>query len=217
VPFRYVEELVAGMRMDLESRRYQSLADLRVYTNRVASVVGLWLTRIWGVHDTRVLARAADLGHAMQLTNIVRDVGEDWRAGRLYLPADLLARYQVDAGTIDSIAAGQPVPARWRALTEELMAVADVYYERAFAGIPFLPRAVRPAVAAAALVYQGIHHEVRRNGYDNVNRRAKTSLARKLWLLARSLGRLTMHQAPDAEPPVTAPTALRTTLAERRP
>ena len=190
VPFEYAEELIAGMRMDLEVHRYASLSELRVYTYRVASIVGLWLARLWGVRDAWTLERAADLGHAMQLTNILRDVGEDWRAGRLYLPADLRARHGVDVALIESMLAGAPAPARWMDLIEELIAEADRGYERAFAAIPRLPRGVRAAVAAAAFIYRGIHDEIRWSGYDNIGRRARTSAPRKLRLAALALWRL---------------------------
>ena len=74
VPFTYAAELGEGMRMDLRRERYETLTDLRVYTHRVASVVGLWITELAGVRTPRVLARAGEMGHAMQLTNILRDV-----------------------------------------------------------------------------------------------------------------------------------------------
>lgn len=198
VPFTCVEDLVAGMRMDLVKDRYASLAELRVYTHRVASVVGLWLTHLWGVHDRGVLARAADLGHAMQLTNILRDVGEDWRAGRVYLPQDMLQRYRIDDALLASMAAGGPIPPRYRALLEELMAVADTYYARAFEAIPALPPHARRAVAAAAAVYRGIHDEIRANRYDNLARRARTSTLRKLGLAAGALARLRWRAVPRA-------------------
>src|SRR5690606_2372054 len=109
IPFAYAAELIAGMEMDLReegegrregaggalTRRYEDLAALDLYGYRVASVVGLWLTRLVGVLDEQVLARAAEMGQAMQLTNILRDVGEDWRNGRLYLPLDVLARHGI--------------------------------------------------------------------------------------------------------------------------
>ena len=102
VPFHYAEELVEGMRMDLDNTRYQTLADLRVYSYRVASVVGGWLTEQFGIQDPWVLERAYALGHAMQLTNILRDVGEDLGLGRLYLPENLLRRYGVDRARLEA-------------------------------------------------------------------------------------------------------------------
>jgi hypothetical protein len=106
-----------------------------------------------------------------------------------------MARHLVDEQLIAALSAGAPVTARWRALMEELMAVADVYYARAFEALPALPRHARAPIAVAALVYQGIHSEVRRNGYDNLTRRAHTSLPRKLWLGARALARLPQQRA----------------------
>jgi hypothetical protein len=85
IPFDYAAELAEGMRMDLRGEQYATVSDLRVYTYRVASVVGLWLTELSGVHDQHTLRHAAALGHAMQMTNILRDVGEDARNGRVYL------------------------------------------------------------------------------------------------------------------------------------
>ncbi|MDQ3083058.1 MAG: squalene/phytoene synthase family protein, partial [Gemmatimonadota bacterium] len=85
VPFRYAAELAEGMRMDLRGERYESMAELRRYTYRVASVVGLWVSELFDVRDPEVLVKAESMGHAMQLTNILRDVGEDLRVGRCYL------------------------------------------------------------------------------------------------------------------------------------
>ncbi len=186
VPFVYVEELVEGMRMDLLGDRYASLADLRRYTYRVASVVGLWISELFDVRDPDTLRRAEAMGHAMQLTNIIRDVGEDLRAGRRYLPADLMRRHGVSA---ESLAAATVPPAGCAALMEELIAAADAAYRVGFAGIPRLPRSLRLPVGVAAHVYRGILAEVRRLGYDNLGQRAHTSAGRKLLLAARALHR----------------------------
>ena len=194
VPFHYAEELVEGMRMDLRGERYETLAELRLYTHRVASVVGLWLTRLAGVHDLRVLEPAARLGHAMQLTNILRDVGEDLERGRLYLPAELLRAHSVDEGSLRAMHAGrEPISGGYRALLDAVMEVAEADYAAAFAAIPELPRWFQPPVAVAARVYRGIHGAVRRNGYDNLRLRAHTGVAGKtalatgaLWALQRA-------------------------------
>lgn len=188
VPFRYVDELVEGMRMDLEDRRYRDLAELRVYTYRVASVVGLWLTELVGVHDDGVLERAEALGHAMQLTNILRDVGEDLDRGRVYLPEDLLLEHGLTRDALRAMReGGEPVGPGYRGLMEALMSVADRDYELAFQAIPALPDFFQRPVAVAARVYQGIHREIRANGYDNLTRRAYTRLPRKAWLAGRAL------------------------------
>jgi 15-cis-phytoene synthase len=184
VSLRHAEELVEGMRMDLRGERYRDLADLRRYTDRVAATVGRWLTELVGVRDPAVLARATELGHALQLTNILRDVGEDWRAGRLYLPADRMAAHGVTERDVARIARGGFRSAGYRALIEELLRVAELHYDAARPGIAHLPPAVGRAVAVAAAVYGGIHREIRRADYDNGTRRARTSGVRKLLLAA---------------------------------
>ena len=102
VPFRYARELIEGVRMDLRPRTYRSMAELRVYSYRVASVVGGWLTELFGVRNRWVLSRAAALGHAMQLTNILRDVGEDLAMGRVYLPQQVLNYHGVEGNALVS-------------------------------------------------------------------------------------------------------------------
>lgn len=190
VPFAYVELLVEGMRMDLHPRRYASLQELRTYTHAVAGVVGLWLARLWGVADPGVLALGAELGHAMQLTNIVRDVGEDLRRGRVYLPLDLMRRHGIDEAALARMASGDPITQGYRALLEALMEESDRAYERALRAVGHLPARVQPTVVAAAAVYRGIHDVVRANGYDSLRRRARTSASRKLALAAQAVVRL---------------------------
>jgi len=186
VPFTYVRQLIDGMRMDIDGRRYASLAELRGYCHRVASVVGLWLTELFGVHDTWVLDRAARLGTAMQLTNIIRDVGEDRRLGRLYLPADWMAVHGVTEAMLGEVQSSDaPIPAGYAALMRDLCDAAEADYRLAAQGIPMLPAFFRPAVAVAARVYSAIHEAVRDNGYDTLRLRAVTSTTRKL-ALARS-------------------------------
>jgi len=191
ISFVYAAELVEGMRMDLRGERYPTLDRLRVYTHRVASVVGLWLTELSGVRDAATLRRAAALGHAMQLTNILRDVGEDARAGRLYLPADLMARQGVGPGALAAMRAGaSPVSPAYAALLEELMRAAEADYALALAAVPRLPAYFQRPVAVAAWVYRGIHGAIRRNGYDNLRLRARTGAAEKAVLAARALWEL---------------------------
>jgi 15-cis-phytoene synthase len=133
IPFAYARALIEGMRMDLRQRRYATLAELEVYTYRAAGTVGQWLAERAGVTDAWALARAADLGHAMQLTNILRDVGEDLERGRIYLPLDLMAKHGLSEADLEGSAAwgGNP-PAGYRALIEELMDLAEYRYQRAF-------------------------------------------------------------------------------------
>ncbi len=196
VPFTCAAELVEGMRMDLRRETFPTSASLRLYTHRVASVVGLWITELFGVRDAPTLQRAAAMGHAMQLTNILRDVGEDGRAGRIYLPADLMARHGVTSDALSQMRGGRaPISAPYRALIEALMRDAEASYELAFEAIPRLPGFARRPVAVASHVYRGIHAAIRRNGYDNLRLRARTSPPEKAVLAARALWQLRQTRA----------------------
>jgi 15-cis-phytoene synthase len=187
VPFAYVEELMEGMRMDLRGERYETLTDLRRYSYRVAGVVGQWLTRMCGVHDSATLERAAHLGHAMQLTNILRDVGEDLRAGRLYLPAETLRTFGITEAQLLHAMQERTVPARYPDLLEQLMHAADVDYASALGAVGALPAAFRRAIVVAAHVYRGIHAGIRTHGYDNLNARARAGLGAKVLLALRAI------------------------------
>ena len=194
IPFDLASELIEGVRMDVEPRVYRTMDDLRRYTHRVASVVGAWMTYSFGVRDGWVIERAHALGHAMQLTNIIRDVGEDLARGRIYLPADRMAAHGVSRESLDAVRGrarrGKGVGPAYSGLLEELMGVADAAYADAYEGMPHLPASFQRAVAVAAQVYQGIHDQVRANGHDNLNLRAHTSLPVKVVLARRGYGRL---------------------------
>ncbi len=194
IPYSFVSELIEGMRMDVEPQLYHSMDHLRFYTHRVASVVGAWITQASGIRDAWVLERAHDLGHAMQLTNIIRDVGEDLAMGRVYLPADLMALNNV---TIDflhdlkkNVSKLKSIPSNYIALLEDIMAEANSAYDRAYEGIPSLPARLQRAIAVAAGVYRGIHDEVRANGHNNLTLRAYTSAWKKTTLARQGLKHL---------------------------
>jgi len=190
VSWRYVDALLAGVGMDLDPPRWADWADLEEYTFGVAGSVGGWISQLFGIFDEALLNRAHALGHAMQLTNIVRDVGEDLERRRVYLPAGVLAAHGLEASDLFELRrAAPPVPDAYRALVEEVMARADTWYDEAWPGIRALPAWYRRPVAVAARTYRGIHDEVRRNGYDNLTRRASTSLLTKARLGAIGLAR----------------------------
>jgi phytoene synthase len=196
VPFDYVAELIRGMRMDVLGTRYRTMDELRVYCYRVASVVGLWLTELFGVHDAPTLERAARLGTAMQLTNITRDVGEDWERGRLYLPRDLMQSAGLTSADLDRVRAGSaPVPSAYANAMRAMMAEAEADYRDAWPGIAALPDFFRPAVAVASRVYAAIHEVVRENEYDTLRVRAVTSTARKLTIARATLRELGLASA----------------------
>jgi len=200
VPFRYAEDLIRGMRMDVVGTRFDTLAALEDYCHDVASVVGLWLTELFGLHDPWTLERAGSLGVAMQLTNIARDVGEDSERGRLYLPRTMLDRHGVTGPTIAALRVGDgPVPEGYAALLEELMEAADTHYARAAEAIGALPPFFRSAVAVASRVYQSIHDAIRANGYDTIRRRAVTPDVTRMSLAHAALAALSSEPGARLE------------------
>lgn len=186
MPRALPEALLEGFAWDAAGRRYASLPELRAYAARVAASVGAMMAVLMGVRCADALARACDLGVAMQLTNIARDIGEDAREGRLYLPTDWLEEAGVDLDRF--LKDPRPGPGIASA-TERLLAEAQRLYFRAEAGITALPLATRPAIFAARLVYADIGGLVRRAGFDAVTRRACTTRGRKLALLGTALAR----------------------------
>ena len=174
------EALLEGLAWDAQVRRYATLSDVRAYSSRVASAVGAMMCVLMRVRDPDALARACDLGVAMQLTNIARDVGEDAREGRLYLPTEWFD----DAGIDPDAFLADPQPRREiLRMTSKLLFEADRLYLRSEAGIAALPRASRMGIWAARLIYAGIGAEVRRQGCDSITQRAHTSTLQKVsWM-----------------------------------
>ena len=181
IPRELPAALLEGLAWDAEGRRYATLSELLAYAARVAGAVGVMMALVMGVRDAAALARACDLGAAMQLTNIARDIGEDARAGRLYLPLDWLAEAGIDA---DAWLAAPTFTPALAGLIARLLEEADRLYRAGETGIADLPLACRPGIGAARLLYAEIGREVARRGYDSVTSRAVVSTARKLQLLA---------------------------------
>jgi len=185
IPRTLLDALLDGFLWDAEGRRYHTLADVHDYAARVAGTVGAMMALVMGRHSTQALARACELGVAMQLTNIARDVGEDARNGRLYLPRDWLAEAGIDA---DAWLQAPCFDARIAGVVGRLLDEADRLYRRAEHGIAALPRDCRPAIRAARLVYAEIGDQLRRDGLDSISRRTVVSKQRKLALMARAAG-----------------------------
>ena len=177
IPRALPEALLDGFAWDKEARRYADMAALHDYAARVAGSVGAMMALLMGARDAEAIARACDLGVAMQLSNIARDVGEDARAGRLYLPLDWLAQAGVDAEAW--LAAPVFTPAIGH-VTGRVLAEADRLYARADAGIGRLPLACRPGIASARRLYAAIGHEVARRGGDGVSARAVVPGSRRV-------------------------------------
>jgi phytoene synthase len=170
--------VIEGMAMDLEYNAYPDFEALKVYCYRVAGVVGMLSARIFGYQDARTLEYASDLGLAFQLTNIVRDVGEDARRNRIYLPLHELAEYGV---TTDDITQARETEGFAR-LMEFQIARANGYYDQAFAKLPAIDRkAQRPGLVMAA-IYRTLLEEIRKDGSHVLTRRTALTPVRKLWI-----------------------------------
>ncbi|SIS50838.1 phytoene synthase [Roseivivax lentus] len=197
MPRAIPEALLEGLGWDASGRRYQTLSELRDYSARVASTVGVMMCVLMRVREPDALARAADLGVAMQLTNIARDVGEDAREGRLYLPLDWLDQARIEPQSF----LDHPEPsAAIRRIVRRLLAEATRLYLRAEAGLSALPVDCRPGIYAARHIYDGIGGNLARAGHDSITRRARTTKAQKIGWLALStmrtgLSTVTPHSA----------------------
>lgn len=183
MPRALPDALLEGLAWDASERRYATLDDLHAYSARVASAVGVMMCVLMGVRDRHALARACDLGVAMQLTNIARDVGEDAWEGRLYLPTDWLD----EAGICPDAFLADPRPTKAiRSMVRRLVMEANRLYYRSEAGIGALPVAARPGIFAARFIYAGIGQQLRAMEYDSLSARARTSKGQKLGWLGQS-------------------------------
>ena len=185
LPLELVAALLEGFEWDAEGRRYETIEDLEAYSARVAGSVGAMMAVVMRTRGEQALARACDLGVAMQLTNIARDVGEDARFGRLYLPLAWMREAGLDP---DTWLQNPMFDSRIASVVGRLINAADVLYQRSEHGIGQLPRDCRPAIRAARLVYAEIGRELEKAGLDSINHRAVVSGKRKLALLARASG-----------------------------
>ncbi len=173
-----LETVITGMAMDLEYNRYPDFATLQVYCHRVAGVVGLMSARIFGYSNERTLEYAAELGLAFQLTNIIRDVGEDARRNRVYLPLDELARHGLDAA---QIVHGADSPA-FRALMAEQVTRAIATYDSAYAKLPDEDRKAQLPGLIMAAIYRALLEEIRADGCRVLTHRTSLTPLRKLWI-----------------------------------
>ncbi len=173
-----LNEIIDGMQMDLDYNRYPDFDTLKLYCHRVASVVGLLSAELFGYQDRRTLEYAANLGMAFQLTNIIRDVGEDARRNRIYLPLDEIGRL----GASESDILQSRETDGFRRLIEFQIERALGFYRDAFAMLPAQDRrAQRPGLVMAA-IYQTTLDEIRRDGCHVLTRRTSLTPVRKLWI-----------------------------------
>jgi phytoene synthase len=201
IPKTLPAALIEGLSWDVQGRCYETMDALMDYAARVAGTVGVMMALIMGVRSPVALARAADLGVAMQLTNIARDVGEDARAGRLFLPLDWLARAGLDRATFLANPQASPELSQ---LVRNLLAEAEALYARAKAGIVMLPLESRLGIGAAHRIYAAIGRKIAACGYDSVTRRARVSGGEKLFLVVRAAAAIAVPSSPVNAPALGA-------------
>lgn len=182
LPVEQLEEIIDGMQMDLDLSRHADFAQLQLYCHRAAGVVGLLAAEIFGYTDRRTLKYAHTLGLALQLTNIIRDVGEDARRGRIYLPQDELARFGVAERDILN---GRHTP-EFAALMDFQAQRARAHYERAFSALPTADRKAQRAGLVMAAIYRTLLDEIEEDGFLVLDRRTSLPPARKAWLALKT-------------------------------
>ncbi len=199
VPDALPRALLEGFQWDRDGRRYSTLSELYSYAARVAGTVGVMMAVLMGARSPGALARACDLGVAMQLTNIARDVGEDARNGRLYLPMEWMVQAGIDPE--DWLAAPHHDEAL-ATVIRRLLTAAERLYERSSDGIAQLPVGCRPGIFAARSIYREIGRQLERDGLDAVNRRTVVGQRRKLALLGEALWTTATRTAQGEFPPL---------------
>ena len=185
IPIQYPLELIKGLEMDVSGHRYEKLDEVELYSYYVAGVVGLMMCHITGVSDRVAHRNAIDLGVAMQLTNIARDVAEDFERGRVYLPATWLREAGVDAGELMS-ARQRP---RVYAVVLRLLDRADELYRSGYAGLKYLPFRAALAVSIAGSIYSAIGRKIRAGGPEILDQRVYVGFLHKLGLVLQGTWR----------------------------
>ncbi|MCR9137818.1 MAG: phytoene/squalene synthase family protein [Alphaproteobacteria bacterium] len=201
IPHRHPLELIRGFEMDVEQRVYRTADDMLDYCYHVAGVVGVMMAMIMGVRDDAVLDRASDLGVAFQLTNIARDIIDDARVGRVYLPSEWLA----EAGLEDIDPSNRKQWPVLHSLALRLLDRAEPHYASAYAGVSALPFRSAWAIAAARRVYRDIGRKLREGGPEAWEKRVSTSTRRKIWLMILSFGDVLLTRfSPSGQGPARA-------------
>ncbi len=176
VPLTPVLELIQGVKMDLTQQHYETFAELYLYCYRVAGTVGLLTSPIFGYHHEGALAHAVDLGVALQLTNILRDIGEDARRGRIYLPQNEMSHFGYSEAELMS----GVINDAFRELVRFQMIRVDEYYQRSQPGISMLSADCRMAVRLSSTLYRHILDRIRLNNFNVFTKRASVPLQTKL-------------------------------------
>jgi len=185
LPQEQFHEIIDGMLMDTEQVQYESFKSLALYCYRVAAVVGLLAAEIFGYQDRRTLKYAHDLGIAFQLTNILRDIGEDARHGRVYLPQDELSQFGVSNRDILQGKTSE----QFIQLMQFQAQRARQYYESAYAHLPEADRYSQRAGIIMSAIYQNTLQEITNDGFRVLQHRIKLTPLRKFWLAWKTMRR----------------------------
>lgn len=183
IPHAWLEEIVDGMEMDLDQQRYADYKSLLLYCHRAAGVVGQVAAEIFGYRNRQTLKYAHELGLAFQLTNIIRDVGEDAMRGRIYLPLDELEQYGVSPADI----LNRRHTENFRKLMQFQYERATQIYSQALALLPREDRKAQRAGLAMAAIYQALLKEIQRDGFLVLDRKTSLPPLRKLWLAWKAM------------------------------
>jgi 15-cis-phytoene synthase len=188
IPWRYAEQLIQGLSQDLVQTRYNSFPQLAAYCYGAASTVGLMSMHIVGYSGPEAIPYAVQLGVALQMTNILRDVGEDLTAGRIYLPLQELEAFGIDE---DNLSEGKVTP-QWREFMKFQIHRVRQLYSESMLGIAYLDPGGRFSIAAAAELYRLILDKIEQNDYDVFNQRAsvgkwgKVSRLPGIWMRSKA-------------------------------
>jgi phytoene synthase len=183
IPMPWLDEIVEGMEMDLDQQRYEDYKSLLLYCHRAAGVVGQVASEIFGYENRQTLKYAHELGLAFQLTNIIRDVGEDAGRGRIYLPLNELEQFDVKPAEI----LNHKYSERFAALMQFQFERAMQAYGRALAMLPAEDRKAQRAGLAMAAIYRALLEEIRRDGFRVLDRKISLTPLRKLWLAWKAM------------------------------
>ena len=178
----YLQELVNGATFDIQKKEITSEKDLITYCYRVAGVVGLMVCPLINVTDKKGYPHAIDLGIGMQLTNICRDILQDLKNGRIYLPKSWLNNNKMDQDKIEKF-----TPAKIKAITKSLLDLADKYYQSGYNGLSYIPFRPRLSILVAGEVYRHIGEKIRNNGYKISAKRVYLNKIEKIWVLLKTI------------------------------
>lgn len=183
IPHRYFQDVLIGVARDMEPVAITTFAELEDYCYHVAGAVGLCCLSIWGIRHPDAIPRGIECGLAFQLTNILRDIREDRELGRVYLPAEDLARFDLTPEQLGTPA----VAKRFQALMQFEVARAHEYYQRSEALFGLIDPVGQPILRAMRDIYRGLLHEIERRDFDVFSRRVSLPRWKKLWYVGRAL------------------------------